>query len=92
MSIEIPPKERSCLFCEHCQIQMPTSDISDVTAGEEFGTQCYIQGRKPLGHFYLFDGFIRDEEPIVLIRALTQARTCPDFKLSQKIAEELGLV
>lgn len=85
--MEIPPKERSCLFCEHCFIQMPTSDSSDITAGEEFGAHCHQKQH----YWYLHDDYLLNQAPMVLIAAFSTARTCPDFELNQRVAEELGL-
>lgn len=80
--IDIPANERICQFCEHCFIQMPTSDYSEVTAGCDFSMQCEKK------HWTLTNNAM-DQPPVLFVACITAARTCPDWSLNAKIVEEV---
>ena len=77
-TIEIPPSERICQFCQCCYIQMPTRGYSERTPGSDFDMDC-------LKNHWQFGDHISEA---AFAKIIITARTCSDFQVNEQIVRE----
>lgn len=71
----VPLEPRTCISCEHWDLELGEGPLSDVTPGAEGHLTCY-KGHYDFRNDGLTNGSYRD--------ALRKAATCPDFKTYEK--------
>lgn len=71
---------RLCLWCEHCYLSMGTPGYSELTPGDEMEMECQK------GHFKFQRYGLESEYRKILLTAIK----CPDYKLNERIAQEIS--
>ncbi len=77
-------KQRLCLHCKHCYLEMETPGYSEYTPGDPGSWEC----RKQHWAEGKYDQLPFDAKTV--LAAITMAPDCPDFELSD-LGRELGV-